>query len=224
MDYVSNVAASAALVTGPITDIVSSLISFIPVLIASLVMLVIGLIIAPLAGRAVCRLAELLKTDKLMDMSGAKDALANAGVQFTLSRTLGEICKYIVLIVTITICADILGLNQLSELVSQVISFIPKVIIALFIVGIGLTAAEWLQGLVVNIAEASRSKDYGKLLGNVTRVGIVVFAVMAALLEVGIAQELIMILFSGVVFAFALAFGIGAKDIVAKALDKWLKN
>ena len=224
MDYMETMRYGASEFSQPFVNMYSQVLGFLPELVASLFVLVLGLIVSPLLGKAVTKLLQIAHVDKAMDISGAKDAFASIGLNFTLSRLLGAVVKYLVLIVFITIAADLLGLGQLTRLINELLLFIPNIIIALVMVGIGLTAADWLRDVVYNMATASDNRDYAELLGSATRISVIVFAVMAALAQVGVASVLIQIIFAGIVFALALAFGLGAKDTVARALDRWTQK
>ena len=221
--YLSSVQTGASSLAQPFVDMFSQVASFVPVLFMAFVVLVLGLIVSPIIGKVVTRGLELLKIDQLLDRAGAHDAMASIGIKFSFARVVGTLVKYVTLVVFINIIADILELSQLSKLILDVIRFIPEVVVALVIIGVGLTVADWLRGVVENIAQASDNADYAGILGSVTRISVIVFSVMAALVQVNIAPTLIQIMFAGVVFGFALAFGLGAKDTVARALDQWIK-
>ncbi|MFW0871167.1 MAG: mechanosensitive ion channel family protein [Patescibacteria group bacterium] len=223
MDYVETVQSGANSFARPFVDMFSSVAEFLPVLLAAFVVLIVGLIVSPLVGKAVTKAFELIKTDEFLDQMGVYDAMKSIGMNFSISHILGVIAKYTVLIVFITMVAEILDLGELSRLIQDFIRFIPQIVIGLVIIGVGLIAADWLRDMVRGIAKASDSADYADLLGSITRISVIVFAVMAALVQVGIAQALIQIMFAGVVFGLALAFGLGAKDTVARAIDSWMK-
>jgi hypothetical protein len=223
MDYLGTVQSGASSFAQPFVDMFSSVASFLPVLIAAFVVLVVGLIVSPLIGKGVTKALEMIKTDQFLNKVGAHDAMKSIGVTFSVSQVLGVIVKYTVLIIFINMVAGILNLGELSRLIQDFIRFIPQIVIGLVIVGIGMIASGWLSDIVQGIAEASDSQDYSEILGSITRISVIVFAVMAALVQVGIAPGLIQIMFAGVVFALALAFGLGAKDLVADTLKKWIK-
>lgn len=224
MDYVETVQGGAQAFSQPFVDMFAQVISYLPLVIAAFGILILGLIISPLVGRAVTKALEMIKIDHAIDKIGAKDAMASIGLRFTLSSAAGIFVKYVVLIVFINMVADILSLGQLSRLIEDIVRYIPQVVIALVIIGVGLTAADWLRDMVKNVADASDNHDYSGILGSSTRITVIIFAVMAALVQLGIAPILIQIIFAGIVFAFALAFGLGAKDMVAHALEHWKKK
>lgn len=224
MNTVDTIKSGAAQFSEPFTQMFGAMVEFVPLVLGGLFVLVLGLIAAPVVGNIVTRLLHVIKVDQLMDMTGAKDALATVGLNFTLSRITGEFVKYLILLVFIVNAANIVNLTQLSELINVIILFVPQIVIALVMVGIGLTVADWLRDIVETMATSSDNADYAGLLGSVTRISVIVFAVMAALSQMGIGTVMIQILFGGIVFAFALAFGLGAKDTVARALDTWLNK
>ena len=224
MNTLETIKSGAAEFSQPFTMLFAQTVDFVPLLLGSLFVLVLGLIIAPIVGNLVTRFLHLVKIDRGMDLTGAKDAFASIGLNFTLSKIVGDIVKYLVLIVFLINAAHIIGLGQLSVLIEDIIRFIPQIVVALIILGVGLTVAEWLREVVANMAKVSDNQDYAGVLSSVTRISVIVFAVMAALAQVGIAPVLIQIMFAGVVFALALAFGLGAKDMVARTLEEWLKK
>ena len=224
MSYLETAQGGAQAFAQPFIDMFAQVATFLPTLFVGFVVLLLGLIVSPLLGGFVTKALKLLKVDEIIDRSGAKDAMSSIGLHFTLSKLAGTFVKYVVLIVFINIVADILQLGQLSRLIDDIVRYIPQVVIALVIVGVGLTVADWLRDIVTNVANASDNEDYAGILGSVTRISVIIFAVMAALSQLGIAPVLIQIIFAGIVFAFALAFGLGAKDMIAKALEGWMKK
>ena len=224
MDYLKTAQDGASTLTSPFVEMFGEITAYLPLLFFGFVVLLLGLILSPLIGNFVTKALQLVKVDQLMDQSGAKDAMSSIGLQFTFSKLIGALVKYIVLIVFINMVADILQLGQLSRLIDDIVRYIPQVVIALFIVGVGLTVADWLRDIVTNVAVASDNEDYSVVLGSITRISVIVFSLMAALSQLGIAEVLIQIVLAGIVFAFALAFGLGSKDMVARALEKWIEK
>jgi len=206
----------------PFINMFGELASYLPNLFVGFILLVLGLIVSPIIGNAVTRLLSAIKVDEGMDRSGATKALRSVGMKFSLASAIGVFVKYVVLIVFLTLVADALQLAPLSDLIARIILFIPQIVIALVILGVGLTAADFLRDMVVNMSKASDNGDYAGILGSVTRISVIVFAAMAALSQIGIAPVLIQIIFAGVVFALALAFGLGTKDQVARMIENYV--
>ncbi|MBT4936297.1 hypothetical protein HON22_00095, partial [Candidatus Peregrinibacteria bacterium] len=123
--------------------------------------------------------------------------------------------------------SKILELSAISEFLDKVISYIPNVVVALFIVLIGFQLASTIGALVestLNIMDSAAAKVLGLVAKNI----IVLFSILAALIQLNIAEDLVTILFIGVVtmtsLAGGLAFGLGAKDFVADLLKNMNKK
>jgi len=224
MPYSETVQGGVSALTTPFIEMFTQVASFLPVIFAGFGVLLLGLIVSPLVGSFVTKALQMIKIDQGLDQIGAKDAMSSIGLHFTFSKLAGTFVKYVVLIVFINMVAEILQLGQLSRLIDDVVRFIPQIVIALVIIGVGLTVADWLRDIVTNVAKASDNADYSSILGSITRISVIVFATMAALTQLGIAPALIQIVFAGVVLAFALAFGLGSKDIVARTLESWIEK
>ena len=202
-------------------DVILSL----PGILAAIIILILGLLLAKFLGRLTTKLVAVSRLDLLLEKTINMDRLKEKGVELKASSILGWAVKWFFIIVTFIAVADILGLHQLTNFFRMVAMYIPNVIIAILILLAGFILGDGLKGLVVKSVEVSSiSKSLASMLGNVSRLAVIVFAVMASLNQLGIASDLIRILFTGVVamltIAGGLAIGLGAKDHVREWLDK----
>jgi small-conductance mechanosensitive channel len=128
---------------------------------------------------------------------------------------------WFVFIIAITMAADALGIQQVSEVLAQLIAYIPSIIAAILILVLAALLANFLAGVV-------RGATGSDLLSNIARYAIIVYAVFAAITELGIAVQLtaptFLIILGAVALAAAIAFGFGAqgvaRDIVEKAYER----
>ena len=102
--------------------------------------------------------------------------------------------------------------------------FVPRVIVSLLIVTFGAYFARFVANAVVAYCGSVGIQD-AETLGRIAQYAIVVFVVLIALDHVEVAGEIVrtsfLILLSGVVFALALAFGLGGRARAAELLDRW---
>ena len=117
-----------------------------------------------------------------------------------------------------------LGLEQVTDLLSRVMLFIPRLLIALLMLVFGAYFARFVGGAVDGYLRAAGVSDAG-LLGRAARWGVLAFVVLLAVdqLEIGqgLIQQTFLILLAGVVFAAALAIGLGARDRAAELIERW---
>lgn len=115
------------------------------------------------------------------------------------------------------------GLTGLAQLLDSLIAYLPNALVAVVLLGAGLWAGRWAHARVDELTRNSTDR-IAKALGSVSHVGIVAFAGMMAMQQLGVGRQLIAIAFAlllgSVCLAAALAFGLGGRDVAAKILDK----
>ena len=196
-----------------------------PDILAAILALIIGLILASLLGRLTRRLVKMTRLDILLEKAIRFEHLKERGIEIKASSILGWAVKWFFIIVTFIAAADILNLQQLTGFFKMVALYVPNVIIAVLILLFGFILADGLKGLVIKAVESSKlPKSLGGMLGSVARIAVIIFSIMATLTQLGIASDLIKILFTGFVAMLAiaggLAFGLGSRDHVKEWLDK----
>ena len=207
-----------------------SILRFLPILIVAIVIVVLGFALAVLLGKLVTKIMSKMQVDKLLNIVGLDEKLKKVDVQFTISGLFGWIVKWFIIIAVLLTVSSILGLEEVSQFLMQVLLYVPKVLVAVVILTIGLVVGNFMSELVEKSVEISDFVNEASVsvLSAATKWIIVIFALMAALSQLGIAQDLIQILFTGIVAMFAiaggLAFGLGGKDkaqvVIATLFDK----
>ncbi len=194
---------------------------YIPQLIGAIIILVIGYIVARVLQAVVARVLQAIGFDRWMERGGIKQFFDRAQTRETPATVLGRLGFWFVFIIAITMAADALGIRQVSEVLSQLIAYIPSIIAAILILVLAALLANFLAGIV-------RGAIGSELLANIARYAIIVYAAFAAITELGIAVQLtaptFLIILGAVALAAAIAFGLGsrevAKDIVEKAYER----
>ncbi|OGZ35852.1 MAG: hypothetical protein A3A94_01720 [Candidatus Portnoybacteria bacterium RIFCSPLOWO2_01_FULL_43_11] len=213
-----------------ITDSLQTLwmgfIGFLPNLLGALIVFIIGWIISAALGKLAAQVINILRIDQILEKIGFKNALDRAGLKLNSGKFIGELIKWFLIIVFLMAAVDILGLDQVTEFLKRVLFYIPQIIVAVLILLAAVMVANFLQKLVKASVEAADLQS-ANFLGVVTKWAVLVFAILAALLQLGIAPGLIQTLFMGLVGALALgaglAFGLGGKDLASQLLTK-IKN
>src|ERR671917_2221236 len=194
---------------------------YIPQLIGAILILVIGYIVARILKAVVSRILQSIGFDGWMEKGGIKQFLDRAQTRETPATVLGTLVFWLVFIIAITMAADALGIRQVSEVLGQLIAYIPSIIAAILILVLAALLASFLSGIV-------RGATGSDLLSNIARYAIIIYAAFAAITELGIAVQLtaptFLIILGAVALAAAIAFGFGAqgvaRDIVEKAYER----
>ena len=203
------------------------LVNFVPKLLAVLVILFFGWLIAKLVRSAVKRVLELTHFDQFAQKSGLEAFMNSGNVRLTLSGIISHVVYWLVILIFIITGSNMLGLNEVSVLLQQLASYLPHIIVAILVLIFGTLLARfvnrlvfaWLYGIKFERAlEISTSVEYG----------IQILAIFVALEQLGIGTQLInslfIIVFGALFLALAIAFGLGGKDWAAKVIEDFNKS
>jgi len=156
--------------------------------------------------------------------SGLADFVAKIGTGIDSAGLVAAIVKWIVRLVVLLVAFDALGLPAVSDVMRQLLLWLPDLVVAIFVLFIGGIAARAL-GNVVRGATAESGFANPETLANVARTSVWAFAIVVAINQLGIATNLINTLFTGFVGALAialgLAFGLGGRDLASRTLENW---
>ena len=198
-----------------------ALFAFIPQLIGAIVILIVGYIVAKILQAVVARVLRAIGFDGWMERGGIKQFFDRAQTGETPATVLGKLVFWFVFIIAITMAADALGIQQVSQVLAQLIAYIPSIIAAILILILAALLANFLSGIV-------RGATGSDILASVARYAIIIYAVFAALTELGIAVQLtaptFLIILGAIALGAAIAFGFGgqnvARDIVERAYQR----
>lgn len=200
----------------------TSIIGFVPLLLGALIVFVLGWIIALALGQLVEQVVRALKIDNLLMKLEVEKVLERGGIRLNAGAFVGGLVKWFFMVVFLLAAVNILGLNDVSGFLKDVLLYIPNVVIAAVILIIAALVAETTEKLVRGSIEAAGHR--GSLAGVAARWSIWIFALIAALLQLRIVPELIQAVVSalvyGVALAFGIAFGLGGKDAAAQIIEK----
>lgn len=208
-------------------DLWVSLILFLPRFLGALVVLIVGIIIAAILGRLIMKISDLLHLDELATKLDVKKTFEQAGVRLHIGKLLGWIVKWFFIVVALIATADILQWSEITGFLRDVVLYLPNVIIAVIILLVGVILANFVRSIVQTAVEAAKLSSASFLAG-ISKWAILIFAFMAALVQLGIAQDLIRVLFTGFVAMLALAgglaFGLGGREQATRFLNRLRKD
>jgi hypothetical protein len=205
-------------------DAFSMIVSAIPRILGFIVIVAIGWFVSSLLARGVTGLLRAIRFDELMQRSGLADFMAKMGTGTDSAGIIAGIVKWIVRIVVLLVAFDVLGLPAVSDVMGQLLLWLPNLVVAIFVLFVGGIAARAL-GNIVRGATAEAAFANPETLANVTRTTVWAFAIVVAINQLGIATNLINTLFIGLVGAVAIAvgvaFGLGGRDLASRTLENW---
>ena len=210
-----------------VSTALGNLIAAIPALIGALLVLAVGWWLSGILARLARTVLDRAGADRLYAEHGGRDLYAGAAEAIVPSRVGGELVKWLVRLVFLVAAANVLGLTQVSILLNQVILWIPNLAVAAVILLIAPLIGRFLRGLI-QVGAGQMGFTNAALLGRIAEFAVIAFAVLVAINQIGIAANLVNILFIGVVaalaLAFGLAFGLGGRDVAAQLTRDWYER
>jgi hypothetical protein len=206
-----------------LSNALNTFLNAIPQVIGALVIILIGWIIADALARLVSELLRRAGADRIFAERGG-EVYGPQSAKIKPSVVGGELVKWLIRLVFLVAAANVLGMTQISELLNQVLLWIPNLIVASVILLIAPLLARFVRG-AIEVGAGQMGFTNAPLLGRIAEVAIVAFAVVIAINQIGIAANLVNTLFIGIVgalaLAFGLAFGLGGRDVAAQLTQRW---
>jgi hypothetical protein len=208
----------------PLRVFLTQIADLLPRLGLALIILIVGYFIARAVKFVVVKALRAGNFHVLTDRAGIDGFLRDGGVRADTTEIIGLLFYWVVILAALVIGFNGLGLNYITDLLVRVLLFVPKVLVAMLILAFGAYFARFIGNAVCAYAKKLHLQD-AELLGRISQYALVSFVVLIALDQVDIGGEIVrqtfLIVLAGVVFALALAFGIGGKDWAAELLERW---
>lgn len=199
----------------------------IPKIIGFLIIIIIGWIIASLIAKAVAAVLRRVRFNDLAQRSGFAGFVQGMGVETDSSGFIALVTKWFVRLIVLVAAFDALGLPAVSDVLRQLLLWLPNLVVALVVLVIGGLAAGALAGVVRGASARAESGD-PDLLASIARIAVWAFAIVIAVNQIGIATTLVNTLFMATVGAVALAlglsFGLGGRETAAEIVRNWYQR
>ncbi len=197
--------------------------NFLPSLIGALAVFIVGLIVAAVLEKVAERLIFYIRLDILLKKVGLEAIVERAHMKLNSGHFVGKIVYWFFVLAFLLAASDILGFFTLSAFLRDVLSYIPQVLVAMLILLAAFVLANFLRGLV-RASVMSANLHGAKGLGMLTWWVVMIFGLLTALVQLGVAVSIINTLITGLIamisLAGGLAFGLGGKEMAAKWLQK----
>jgi hypothetical protein len=206
-----------------LTSFWTQLAGFVPQMLAALVLLFVGWILANLARTGVVKLLDLLRFDSLAEKTGIEAFLKQGHLDISLSRLIANLVYWVIIFIVIVTVANSLGLHLVAELFNKIVLYIPNVIVSILVLVFGILVARIINRLV--FAYLNNIGVQGALtISTLSEYAVIIFVVFVALEQLAIGTTLLtaafQIGFGAVGLAFALAFGLGGREWAAGVIKR----
>jgi hypothetical protein len=211
------------LIAGPVREMLTKILTYLPVLLGALIILIVGWIVAKAIRRIIDVALKAIRFDTLADKAGITAILKKGDLKITAREVVSGLVYWLIIIMVLVMVVNALGLPKASDVLTSLFAYVPKVIAALFVMVVAMFLASFVSGMV-QTAAGNANLPKPEIFAGVSRWAIIIFAVTIALGELGIATLLVTatfnIILGGICLALALAFGLGGKDAAARFLEE----
>jgi len=202
--------------------VAEKIIGYLPSLVGGLVLLAVAWFLGWVAKRVVFRICIVLRIDRMLRYTRSGAALSRADARYALFDTIGNVAFIIVFLVLLNAALSAMRLTVLSDLLQSGVLFIPRLLIALLIFGLGLAIS---NRVTVGVYRGLASEDVpkSKLVARVVKAVLILFFSAMALTEIGIAREIVFIGFSTIIVTICviaiIVVAVGGREILKRTVE-----
>jgi hypothetical protein len=207
----------------PFQKFLNKIAGFLPNLLISIMLIILGFLVAWVLKVIITRIAHFLKIDRLSEKIGITQILQKSGMMETFSGLIGSTVYWVILLSFIIMGLDALRIPAVEKLLSEFWFYLPNVITAGLIVIAGYMLGNFL-GRASLIAAVNAGLPISGLLSKFVKFTVFIMAATMALELLGIGEDTVLIafaiVFGGVVLALSIAFGLGGRDMAKDYIEK----
>ena len=195
-----------------------------PRLVGAVAILIIGWMISRAVKWALVKGLQAIPFDEFANKLRVAEFLKKGDVRYQLSELVGATAYWVILLAFLLAVLDALGMTTAAQLLEKVLGYVPQVLAGVIVLVLGLFFATVVGG-IVQTAAANAGISQARSLSQIARVVVIIFAVAVALekfLSSMIVQTTFTIVLTSICLGFALAFGLGCKDIAGRAVSDFL--
>ena len=211
----------------PFQQLLGSILVKLPSILAALLLLLIGMVVGRVVRAGVEKLFRVTKLDDYTEMIKVNELTTRLGFGKSPSYVIGFLVYWLIILLFLVSAANAVQLTVVSELLERFVLFVPKLIGAVLVVAGGLLLGHFFSEIVLNAATANKL-DGALALSKLVRVTIVVFTGIMALEQIDIDTTIItssiQIILAAIGLGFAIAFGLGGRDVAAEIIKNIAKN
>ena len=208
----------------PLRVFVRQAAEFLPRLAIALVIFIVGWILAKVVRFAIAKGLRAVNFHVVTQRAGLDGFFKQGGIRADTTEIIALIVYWLVILGALVLGFNSLGLVYVTDLLGRVVLFVPRVLVALLVLAFGAYFARFIANAVTAYCKNVHMQD-ADLLGRLAQYAILTFVILIALDQVNIGGDIVrqsfLIILAGVVFALALAFGLGGKEWAAELLDRW---
>ena len=211
-----------------VQSLLQDIVDFVPSLIGALFIFLIGWIISRIVRKAIRKILSKVGIDKIGESLERIDLVRKSGISLKISNIIASVVYYLMMLIFIVASTDILGMPAISQLMSDLLNYVPNLIVAMMVMGIGLLVADFLKNITFTTCKSIGIPAYSMLANIVfyfVLINVMILALSQAKIDTDFLKNNLSLILAGIIFAFALGYGIASKDLASNFLASfYLKN
>jgi len=201
--------------------LMDSVVTAAPKVVIGILLFLVALIVAKIVEKVLRAILTRVRFDKLVQKAGIDKTLQRMGLRRELNEFVPRLVYFLLLFLLAKILADVLGLTAISQALTSFFVYLPNLIAALLLIVIGSAAGQFVGEMIARAGEEA-GLEFGRQLGRLVSALIIFIVGIMALGQLKMETEMIhlvaSIVLGGIVIAFALSFGLGARDVTRNLL------
>lgn len=211
-----------------VTDMLSKTMAILPNIATAIVILIIGLLVAKLLAGMIKKLLKAAKIDALGESLNRIDIISKANMKIELSSIFSKTVYYFLLLIVLILASSALNMPEVTNLISDIFKFIPKLLVAFIILILGTLLADVVKNMI-HTALKSLGVPSAGMISSVffyfLFINVVISALTQAEIKTDFLAQNISILLGGIILAFAIGYGLASKDTMSNLLASfYVKN
>ncbi|GJL70250.1 MAG: hypothetical protein NPIRA06_28850 [Nitrospirales bacterium] len=191
--------------------------AYLPKTLGALMLLGLGILLGKIVEAGTSRVLQMIGVDRLMSGTGVLSLLKKIGSQKTISQIVGLLGFWLVFLLFLISATEALSLALLSETLTGLVHYLPKIGMATLILVLGLLATNFVRDLISVACDSSGIRQ-GTIIAQTVYIAATLLVLVTAINELGIdtslLNQIIVILIAGLIAGAALSFGIGSRSAV----------
>ena len=209
------------------TDVTSRIFVPIGTLLSTLLLLLVGWLIARGFQLGITMILKQAGLDTLLQRLNFNQVLLRGDVKRTPAELIGDFFYWFIIFTVVITAAGVSGLAAPGQLLGAVLPYLTNVIAAIFLLGISIYLGSLIASIVLVITN-NTGIAYGKTLARIAQYAVIFSAFIAAIAILGVRAEWFIasmnVVIGGIALAFAIAFGLGCKDIAGDFISNLFRQ
>lgn len=211
-----------------VQSLLQNIVDFIPSLLGSILIFLVIWIVARIIRKAIRTILGKVGVDKIGESLERIEIVRKSGIEIKISKAIASIVYYFMVLIGIVAATDVLGMPAISQLMTDLLNYVPNIIVAMVVLGIGLLIADFLKNIVHTTCKSIGIPAYSMIANIVfyfVLINVLILALSQAKIDTDFLKNNLSLILAGIIFAFALGYGIASKDLASNFLASfYLRN